>query len=81
MPRPNRQSTEYWYDTFSDFSLEDQAAALKVLTQINRLAIREQQRTAKKPTVVGDSAAPEETADGRDDDGLNHPEERCPPRE
>jgi hypothetical protein len=48
MPKPNRQSVEYWFDTFSDMPLEDQAAALKILEQVHRLAKREKPAPAAK---------------------------------
>ena len=41
MPRPRRTTGEAFYDVFADFTLEDQAAALKILEQIHRLAVRE----------------------------------------
>jgi hypothetical protein len=44
MARPNRKSAEFFYDTFADFSIEDQAAALKILEQVHRLAVRESKR-------------------------------------
>ncbi len=47
MARPNRKSAEFFYDTFADFSIEDQAAALKILEQVHRLAVRESKRPAR----------------------------------
>ncbi len=44
MARPNRNSAEFFYNTFADFSIEDQAAALKILEQVHRLAVRESRR-------------------------------------
>lgn len=46
MPRPRRATAEAFYDVFADFSIEDQAAALKILEQVHRLRIRE---TSKRP--------------------------------
>lgn len=41
MARPKRTTAEAFYDVFADMSLEDQAAALKILEQVHRLAKRE----------------------------------------
>lgn len=48
MPRPKRTTAEAFYDVFADFPIEDQAAALKILEQVHRLAKRE--KPAKEPT-------------------------------
>ncbi len=51
MARPNRKSQEFWFDTFADFPLDEQAAALKILEQVHRLALREtkQAKAETKP--------------------------------
>ena len=48
MPKPNRKTAEAFYDVFADFTLEDQAAALKILEQVHRLAVRETEKTRKE---------------------------------
>jgi len=91
MPRPNRQSKEYWFDTFADMPLEDQAAALKILEQVHRLAQREAKRDDKPNHQCNDCgvmipkhlelcSACQQKADARDEHDLLHPEERTPPR-
>lgn len=55
LARPRRNTAEAFYDVFADMPLEDQAAALKILEQVHRLALRE-----KKPT-----RAPAAQADGK----------------
>ena len=52
MPRPNRKSIEFWYDTFSDMPLDEQAAAMKILEQVHRLAVRESKRNGKQPEQI-----------------------------
>lgn len=54
MARPRRATADAFYDVFADFPLEDQAAALKILEQINRLAIRE---AGKRTVSAGPSPA------------------------
>lgn len=44
MPRPRRTTSEYFYDQFADFPLEDQAAALRILTELHRQKTRESKR-------------------------------------
>jgi hypothetical protein len=41
MARPKRTTAEAFYDVFADFDVEDQAAALKIMEQVHRLAKRE----------------------------------------
>lgn len=67
MPRPNRNSQEFFYDTFSDMPIEDQAAALKICEQVHRLAVREakqktDQRPADKTAGTESGSAPEQGA-------------------
>jgi hypothetical protein len=54
MAKPRRNTAEAFYDVFADFSLEDQAAALKILEQVHRLAKREtgRQRKQVEPPVL-----------------------------
>ncbi len=59
MPRPRKGTEEVFYDTFADFDLIDQAAALKVMQAIHRLAIRDAGRKGKpaadaQPTLLDD---------------------------
>ena len=51
MSRPRRSTAEAFYDVFADFAIEDQAAALKILEQVHRLAIREAKRLPAKIDV------------------------------
>lgn len=46
MARPRRATIEVWYDIFSDMPIDDQAAALKILEQVHRLAVREAKRSS-----------------------------------
>lgn len=55
MPRPRKGTAEVFYDTFSDFPLEDQAAALKILEQVHRLAKRD---VARKNGTAPDAQLP-----------------------
>ncbi|HEY1897571.1 MAG TPA: hypothetical protein VGG62_14925 [Terracidiphilus sp.] len=41
-----------WYDLFADWTLADQEAALRILTELHRQAVRASRR-AKAPPVVG----------------------------
>jgi hypothetical protein len=52
MPRPRRATAEAFYDVFADFSIEDQAAALKILEQVHRLRIRETTKRQPAPATV-----------------------------
>jgi len=65
MPRPRRSTAEAFYDVFADFPLEDQAAALKILEQVHRLA----KRDAKKPLLGADGADNRPAIHGGSDDG------------
>ena len=49
MARPNRNSKEGWFDLFADFPIDEQAAALRILEQVHRLAVRESKRNSKQP--------------------------------
>jgi hypothetical protein len=51
MARPSRKTAEAFYDVFADMAIEDQAAALRILEQVHRLAVRESRR--EKPTATG----------------------------
>lgn len=51
MSRPRRSTAEAFYDVFADFTIEDQAAALKILEQVHRLAIREAKRLPAPPML------------------------------
>ena len=51
MARPRRSTAEAFYDVFADFPLEDQAAALKILEQVHRLAVRESKRERTPETA------------------------------
>ena len=55
MARPRRSTAEAFYDVFADFSLEDQAAALRILEQVHRLAVREQAKRPAKLVAYGDA--------------------------
>lgn len=44
MPRPTRKTAESFYDVFADMPLDEQAAALKILEQVHRLASRDAKR-------------------------------------
>lgn len=50
MGRPRRSTAEAFYDVFADFTIEDQAAALRILEQVHRLAVRESKR--KEPAAA-----------------------------
>lgn len=52
MPRPRRATAEAFYDVFADFTIEDQAAALKILEQVHRLRIRETTKRQPAPATV-----------------------------
>lgn len=41
MAKPTRKTAESFFDVFADMPVEDQAAALKILEQVHRLAQRE----------------------------------------
>jgi hypothetical protein len=41
MARPRRATSDAFYDVFADMPLSDQAAALRILEQVHRLAVRE----------------------------------------
>ena len=56
MARPRRTTGEAFYDVFADFTLEDQAAALKILEQIHRLAVREAGKMRAAAVVHPDRA-------------------------
>jgi hypothetical protein len=47
MAKPNRKSQEAFYDVFADMPLADQAAALRILEQVHRLAQRDTKRRAE----------------------------------
>ncbi len=75
MARPRRNTAEAFYDVFADFDIDDQAAALKILEQVHRLAVRESKR---KPVAQNADLG----LDGRDDLDDRTPyeigAERCP---
>lgn len=50
MPTPTRKTAEAFYDVFQDMPIDDQAAALKILEQVHRLALREK-KPASAPTA------------------------------
>jgi hypothetical protein len=53
MARPRRSTGEAFYDVFADFTVEDQAAALRILEQIHRLAVREAaKRKSPAPAIL-----------------------------
>lgn len=56
MPRPRRSTSDAFYDVFADMPLEDQAAALEILKQVHRLALREsKQREGGRAILAGDT--------------------------
>ena len=59
MSRRKKTVEETWYDCFADFDLADQAAALKVLTELHR---QKQRAERKQPKAEEDSALFEEKA-------------------
>lgn len=44
MSKPRRTTAEAFYDVFADFELADQAAALRILTELHRQKTRESKR-------------------------------------
>jgi hypothetical protein len=53
MPRPRKGTEQVFYDTFADWPIEDQAAALKVLNELHRQRQREARRQ-QPPSPVPD---------------------------
>lgn len=68
MPRPNRKSQEFWFDTFADFPIGEQAAALKILEQVHRLAVRETKRNSTQQPAAEPSLL---DTGGKDDDNQS----------
>ena len=58
MAKPRRSTSEAFYDVFADMPLDDQAAALRILEQVHRLAKREKNG---KPAEPAQSSLLEET--------------------
>ncbi len=54
MARPRRNTAEAFYDVFADMPLEDQAAALKILEQVHRLAMRANRAAAMAQVAADD---------------------------
>ena len=48
MARPRKGTEEVWYDTFMEWSAEDQAAALKVLEALHRQSAKMAKRSGKE---------------------------------
>lgn len=48
MPKPTRKTAEAFYDVFADMPIDDQAAALKILEQVHRLARRDKPAPAEQ---------------------------------
>lgn len=57
MSKPRRGTEAVFYDTFADWSVEDQAAALRVLEALHRQKQREQGRRAVKQAEPQDGAS------------------------
>lgn len=53
MARPRRSTAESFYDVFADFTIEDQAAALRIMEQIHRLAVREAGKPKSTAILAG----------------------------
>jgi hypothetical protein len=51
LAKPRRTTSEAFYDVFADMPLEDQAAALKILEQVHRLAQREKKPQQQAPAA------------------------------
>jgi hypothetical protein len=61
--RRKRSLESEWYDLFADWAVEDQAAALRTLTELHRQAVRQGERANNAPAspAVIDSQ-PKETS-------------------
>lgn len=51
MARPRKGTEQVFYDTFADWPLEDQAAAIKVLNELHRQKSREAKRLPAPPML------------------------------
>lgn len=55
--KPRKATTETWYDTFMEWSVDDQAIALKVLEQTHRQCVKMLARAASPKTDAVAGAA------------------------
>jgi hypothetical protein len=71
MPKPRKGTSEVFYDTFADFPVEEQAIALRIMTEIHRQAVKAQKRNSQaSPIDIG--GTPTETSINKmdHDDGI-----------
>lgn len=52
MSRPRKGTEQTWYDTFMEWSADDQAAALKVLEALHRQSVRMAKRNGKEEQLT-----------------------------
>ncbi|MDQ2899227.1 MAG: hypothetical protein M3Y07_05425 [Acidobacteriota bacterium] len=58
MSKARRSVQQEFHDVFADWSLDDQEAALRMLTETHRQAVRQEKRRKAAPAEVAAPAAP-----------------------
>lgn len=57
MPKPRKGTSEVFYDTFSDFPLDEQAIAIRILTEIHRQALKQSRKLAAQGSLIEEPAS------------------------
>lgn len=79
MARPNRNTTDAFYDVFADMDPQEQEIAMRVLENTHRIAKRAAARAKTQPTdkpadaplAAGSQLSLKESGDGRNNNAIS----------